>query len=422
MKVKLHNVGVIKSCDVEFVPGINLIIGSSGSGKSTLMRSIFNIAANEFNDSDISFGKNTMEITVENNGNIIEYSRSLKAKGERCYYTVNGESYVKLGRQPLQAVTDVLKIGDLDINGEKINFNFNLQFSTPFLILGSQSTLYNVLTYRSNFDISSINDYYIADIKNNANDIATNAKLKERLDENLKQIQSQAEVLSPIEQIYSNYALCKHKAETINDLGMLRNKMSDISYVLENLESLTSVYNHISKALELIELVNEITEHRDIKAECDKLENLIEYYNGQITHHNNAIDCVQNIVAFDEILSAMNQLCTVNKSLSIINDCLHRCNVELKNEVFATDAVKQHVLLKLLEKYKSITDVLSKDMNSEIVFIDDLIVVDDKLNSLLDVNDAMKDVLHKLKITTNRISKFEICPLCGSTLKHALCI
>ena len=77
MKVKLSNVGIIDKCEVEFVPGVNLIIGSSGSGKSTLMRCIYNMAANEFADSDISFGQNTMSIEIENGDNVVQYSRSV---------------------------------------------------------------------------------------------------------------------------------------------------------------------------------------------------------------------------------------------------------------------------------------------------------------------------------------------------------
>ena len=126
MRIKLKNVGVISDCDIEFVPGINLIVGSSGSGKSTLMRCIHNVAMNEFSDSDISFGKNSMRVEIENNNNRIEYARSIKAKGtERCYYKVNGETYTKLGRQVLPAVKDSLRISDINVNGEDVNFNFN---------------------------------------------------------------------------------------------------------------------------------------------------------------------------------------------------------------------------------------------------------------------------------------------------------
>ena len=78
MKVKLNNVGIISNCEVEFVPGVNLVIGNSGSGKSTLMRCIYNVAANDFADSDISFGKNTMSVRVDHNDNTIEYTRSIK--------------------------------------------------------------------------------------------------------------------------------------------------------------------------------------------------------------------------------------------------------------------------------------------------------------------------------------------------------
>ena len=185
MKVKLKNVGVIDSCDVEFVPGINLIVGSSGSGKSTLLRSIHNIAVNEFSDSDISFGKESMHISIACDDNIIEYSRFTKSKGDKFYYVVNGEKYSKVGRQSLSAANDILKLGDIDINGDSINFNFNMQFSTPFLIFGSQSTLYNVLTYRSQFDISKINDCYNVDVKANNNEINTTLKVRDQLNESL---------------------------------------------------------------------------------------------------------------------------------------------------------------------------------------------------------------------------------------------
>ena len=225
MRVKLNNVGVIDECDVEFTPGITLIIGSSGSGKSTLMRSIYNMASNGFSDCDIAFNKNTMKVFIECDGNKVEYIRNLKSKGDRFYYIVNGETYSKVGRTSLQQVSDALKISNIDINGEEINFNFNLQFSTPFLILGSQSTLYNVLTYRSTFDIASINDYYKLDIKNNESEILTVTKVKERLESTLNELEDKAEHFSPIENIYSKYMQCKHDSNFIDNLLQLNEKI-----------------------------------------------------------------------------------------------------------------------------------------------------------------------------------------------------
>ena len=78
MKIRLSNVGVVKNADLEFIPGLNLIVGSSGSGKSTLMRTIYNAATNEFADSDITFGKNSMSVEIECDGNNIQYNRSIR--------------------------------------------------------------------------------------------------------------------------------------------------------------------------------------------------------------------------------------------------------------------------------------------------------------------------------------------------------
>ena len=106
-----------------------------------------------------------------------------------------------------------------------VNFNFNLQFSSPFLILGSQSTLYNVLTYRSSFDIASINDMYTADIKSNAVEISTTSSVKEKLECNLKLLNDKSEKLQPIEQLYSDYVSYKHNFEKLELLKDLHDKL-----------------------------------------------------------------------------------------------------------------------------------------------------------------------------------------------------
>ena len=417
MRVRLNNVGVIKDCDIEFVPGINLIIGSSGSGKSTLMRCMYNMAVNEFSDSDISFGQNTMNVRIDSDGNIIEYSRSIKAKGERCYYKVNGETYVKLGRQALPAVSETLRIGDVNVNGEDVNFNFNLQFSSPFLILGNQATLYNVLTYRSSFDISSINDYYSADIKSNASEIAANEKLKLRLESNLESLEEQAYKLSPIENLYGDYISYKHKAELLDELKLLYDKIAQDRLLEQKITTLDSIIISATAAITTASILKEITKYRSQYVSYDDVKLKSKQYTSIVSSYEKSMLLIQSLLMIKKLHHLKQQYDSVYNNIEIISKCLTSTSNVLKNETFVNDLIKQSQLVNALRKCCTITDILNKTDDGVITQIDDLMYVAEKLTSLSDINTAIKNAKRKCTMTHNKMAKFGICPLCGNHLE-----
>lgn len=417
MRVRLNNVGIVKECDIEFVPGINLIIGSSGSGKSTLMRCMYNMAVNEFSDSDISFGQNTMNVRIDNDGNIIEYSRSIKAKGERCYYKVNGETYVKLGRQALPAVSETLRIGDVNVNGEDVNFNFNLQFSSPFLILGNQATLYNVLTYRSSFDISSINDYYSADIKSNASEIASNEKLKLRLESNLESLEEQAYKLSPIENLYGDYIAYKHKAELLSELKLLYDKMAQERLLEQKIITLDNIIISTIEAVTTASILKEIYKYRTQYASYDDVKLKSKQYTSIVSSYEKSMLLIQSLLMIKKLHHLKQQYDSVYNNIEIISKCLTSTSNVLKNETFVNDLIKQSQLVNALRKCCTIADILNKTDDGVITQIDDLMYVAEKLTSLSDINTTIKNVKRKCTMTHNKMAKFGICPLCGNHLE-----
>lgn len=417
MRVRLNNVGIVKECDIEFVPGINLIIGSSGSGKSTLMRCMYNMAVNEFSDSDISFGQNTMNVRIDDDGNIIEYSRSIKAKGERCYYKVNGETYVKLGRQALPAVSETLRIGDVNVNGEDVNFNFNLQFSSPFLILGNQATLYNVLTYRSSFDISSINDYYSADIKSNASEIASNEKLKARLESNLESLEEQAYKLSPIENLYGDYIAYKHKAELLSSLKLLYDKMAQDRLLDQKIIALDNIIISITEAVTTSSILKEIYQYRSQYVSYDDVKLKSKQYTSIVSSYEKSMLLIQSLLMIKKLHHLKQQYDSVYNNIEIISKCLTSTSNVLKNETFVNDLINQSQLVNALRKCCTITDILNKTDDGVITQIDDLMYVAEKLTSLSDINTAIKNVKRKCTMTHNKMTKFGICPLCGNHLE-----
>ena len=417
MKVQLSNVGIIKDCNLEFTPGINLIIGSSGSGKSTLMRCIYNTAMNGFSDSDVAFGKSSMTVTIENNGNTIQYHRNPKAKGEKSYYIVNGETYSKIGRQPVQAVTDAFNIGDVEINGEKVNFNCNLQFATPFLILGSQSTLYNVLTYRSTFDIASINDYYNADLRTNHNEINANNKLKSQLQSNLESLQIQEKQLKPIEDIYSNYITYKHNLEKLNDIKSLQSRLECINDLSDKIVKLESLLSSINNAMKYTKSLYDIRTYNDTVNNHSKIIVMIDKSNLLIALYNNVLSDIQRLASLNKYKSLLDQSNDMMNSIQMLNNIIYSSQQYMNKESFITDITRLKLLLKNNDKCNKIINELDKCNNINMNIIDDLCIIDDKLKQMNKVNHHINDLDDKCQVINNELCKFDVCPLCGSHLK-----
>ena len=418
MKVSLKNVGIVNNCSVEFTPGINIIVGSSGSGKSTLLRSIYNMASNEFSDSDISFGSNSMNISIECNGNNIEYVRSLKSKNERFYYIVNGEVYTKVGRSALPAVSEALKIGDIDINGESINFNFNLQFSSPFLILGNQSTLYNVLTYRSSFDISSINDYYTADVKSNASELSSNLKLKEQLESNLDSLENQSKKISCIEQIYSDFIWCKHLSDIIDSLNELKSKILQRNLVNNNIGVLCKAIAHSDTSCGTISNIIELKKYVSIKMHYDETVVSVKNLDKLIKSHVKAIDRLQILLDVSQALDVIKTISKIESNILNINESITSSENLLKKESFLCDLLNYKQKKKSYNKCSKIISAVELLNKDSICIIDDMLLAKDKLYAIESINSKIYSVSEETNIISSKLNEFKYCPLCGGHIHN----
>lgn len=416
MKVKLKNVGVIDSCDVEFVPGINIIVGSSGSGKSTLLRSIHNIAANEFSDSDISFGKESMNVSIVCDDNVVEYSRFAKSKGDKFYYVVNGEKYSKVGRQSLSAANDCLKLGDIDINGDSINFNFNMQFSTPFLIFGSQSTLYNVLTYRSQFDISKINDCYNSDVKLNNNEINTASKVRDQLTANLDDLKIREQRLKPVEDLYSKYVLYKHTASDISDLDSLLDKLNNVKSIDSQLVNLN---NSIANTKTATDKISELSDTIKYNSSVDSVNRLNSFINYTLVVDTWYRDAESLVITLNDLLLLNNKLImnttesdTVDELSSMINTMSHMISKE------GLIGVVKYVYDKLclVENVSDKVKALSLLDDALIDAIDDEILIYTSLKSVYNIEQKISFLNDEILLIENELYLFKACPLCGSYL------
>ena len=416
MKVKLSNVGIVENCEVEFVPGMNLIVGSSGSGKSTLMRTIHNFVSNEFSDADISFGKNKMEICIEHNGSVLKYVRHIKTTGDKCSYSVNGENYVKLGRQPLKQITDNLKIGSVTINGDDINFNFNLQFASPFLILGNQSTLYNVLTYRSTFDISSINDFYSVDIKNNAAEISVVEKMKEKLEDNLDRLKEQSEKLSSIEELYSRYTDCKHKGVIIDDVSELLNKLLKLKSLQQRVNAIAKCVKDSESLLDVFSVANDVSMIKSLHSEVSRLSNKLSIIKETCERQEVAMHDILMLSDFSKLSDSLNMLSNINKNIIKLNGIIDTCSSIVQNDTFIYDIIKQYNNVKLKYKNMAIADCLSKLDKIDLNAITNSNHIKELLSNKQANLSSYENITKQLDAVKSEIATFKVCPLCGNSV------
>ena len=413
MKVSLRNVGIISNCHLEFVHGVNLIVGSSGSGKSTLMRCIYNFASNGFLDADISFGKDTMQVIVENGEDTLEYWRSLKTNGVKCYYKVNGEQYVKLGRTALQQVKDTLKIGDLVINNEPINFNFNLQFAAPFLILGSQSTLYSVLTYRSTFDITSINEYYNEDLKANKEKLATHTKVKDHLCSRLDELKKQETALKPVEELYSYYMRHKHKRSTKGELETLRDSLAEFQLLTDLSERQKYLCVKIDKYIKASDF------YLTLLSLCEKL-NILAKLNATLALYDRASVLYKKTLSTEVCLR---DLLSIKPFMTEYNKEFRKNKIILLSEgAYAAATTKEQRLAEMARLRSCITaremvytkiNLLSSLNCGKLESLKPVLGVKSSLNEIQDIDTKVGLFVSKEKAVLEEITKFKVCPLCG---------
>lgn len=218
MEIELKNVGIIREAKLEFKKGLNLIIGASSSGKSTLLRAIRSMMDNTFSDSNVSYGEKKLAIKIKDEENTAIYVRDLGSTTNKTTYKINDTVYTKVGRNPPDELSSLFKISPVEIDGEKINFNFSSQFAGPFLLLGSQSLLYSILTYRSSFDITKINDLYYSDLKKTKQELNVLDKTKETLEQERYRLNQKYDTLKDVPDMFIEMQRVKQKYAQVESL------------------------------------------------------------------------------------------------------------------------------------------------------------------------------------------------------------
>lgn len=121
-RLQIKDFQSIEVLDLDLETGVTAITGRSSSGKTAIMRALRTLTFNNSAAaSQVRRGADQLIVRAVVGPDRVTIARG-KGKGQ---YEVNGELFNKIGTQPLDAATAVLKLGPL---------NFASQFDLPFMV------------------------------------------------------------------------------------------------------------------------------------------------------------------------------------------------------------------------------------------------------------------------------------------------
>lgn len=419
MEIELRNVGIIKSAHLHFIRGLNLIVGASSSGKSTLLRAIRSMMDNTFTDSNISYGEKKLAVRMRYNDHSATYIRDLENTNRKSAYQVDGKVYTKIGRTSLEDLSALFKLAPVEIDGEKINFNFSAQFSGPFLLLGSASLLYSILTYRSSFDITKINDLYSTDLKNVKKDIDVLVKTKVTLEKEKEKKEKELSKLSNVPDLYTKVQILKNQNEGYN-------RIKDLYSSLKQAEKLKKENKKRIKTLST--LVKKVEKYNYGYSEYYALEQYTTY-KGIHSRTGDRISKIKNI------LCNMDSLFNLHSHVSLLSNYMGTQKTINKTEKNVGNILQLLISLSSFFNLQGLVQTLFKytvsksrfDHNSALLH--SLSIPD--TDSLVTLNEYLMRVgvkvktgkeLGKIKESLNdvlmRIKGVGVCPLCQQPLRN----
>lgn len=373
LKVNLENFQSISKADLEFVQGINIIVGQSNSGKSAILRAIKGAVLNP-NGSQryIKNGEKQFKVNVEYEGNDISWTREGNKSPK---YIINGEEYLKVGSSNLQDVCP--KSGFvLDERGNLMNIESELELPFPFD--KSNSELFKL--FEKNIfcvsDSSSVTKFIKAD-EEEAN------RLKDNSTYELDRIKQKLEAINELEQEIDLNKLINGR----NTLSNLMNKSNEIKLDIQNLSGIIEAGKVLKKAVPTIE-VNTNLQHDYYKLQEDVCKlNEIRGVGAVLRATPTAsTPKVFNISEYSELKNSIIQLNKAEETISILRP------------------LESPTTRVLDEEYTS----LRNDINSLQKLREQALVIQKNITD-------NKELITQLEADKAR---FKVCPLCGGELNE----
>lgn len=287
MKIEIKNYQRIEDIEINLSPGINLITGNSNNGKSSTIRAVRDFVFNKYSNDKIRHGEKKLEVNIDS----VKSSRMKAA----TTFDIDGQLMEKVGRNALQEVYNIFKIGELDVNGVNIKPNFWFQMDKPFLFDKTPGQKHDLI-------IGSKNDKYLKALKSiKSNQLYLSKTQKSSIEDSINLIKKQnldttiaINNLDGIDELFQkmeNFEIKKEKLEliknSIEDLKKTKASVIGIRTKLKTINDLITCYEEhkvefgsLDKDLEIIETLEEYNKEQvklnKLSKELEEIENLLD--------------------------------------------------------------------------------------------------------------------------------------------------
>lgn len=366
MKVNIKDYQVIREAELEFIPGINVIVGSTNNGKSSIIRAIQGAINNQGGSGFINYDAESTEVTISDEQNIITWSKS-KKQGD-SFYNINGDVLKKIGQKQLPEVADLLNMHEVEVGNERFQINFWRQMEKPFLVDKTAYQLFDFISQSKEQEfVAGLQSSTVGEVKGISSEVTV---LNATADTLTKQIITLNEEIKGLEVV-----------ESID---------------IDNLEKAITIANNLAR--DLNDHTNSTATYYEVKEKLLKSMKVNEEADIIFKEVSKELNDV------NEFKQAMNNLSTKEAELKEAKTKLSK----IETTINQTEKVLKEVdkLIKEVNKYSD----LREQLNNKFVSYK-RVKIDFEADSI-----KIKELSESIKVAEKELGEFDVCPLCGNNL------
>ena len=393
-RLKIQNIQSHKNSELEFVPGINVIIGSSNNGKSAVLRSLYWAICNR------PLGIETLcsHWNLDSKGNIVDPMSVKVYKGKAILErrkTKNENQYL-LNDEELNAVrTDVPKQAVEFFN--LTDTNIQNQQDSPFLLSLSNG---DVAKYFNRIAKLDVIDRVLSNAESKRREIRKEVEQAEKLIFDFTEKHEKYSWLKKAEKLLEEYEiLVSGKDKIENDFNELNTQITQYK------SSIKKIRNYSKQKKMISTLMGSIESSKEINNSLEKICSEISEYKFISDTVNKFSSIKQFKILVEKIIEELKLEDEIKSNLTYLNPTL---KIYTDNEKFSKLNFENQ--LNLISRLKSIN-------LRRIKFNID--VLNDEIINLKNYEKAIDENNEKVIELKKQLP--EVCPLCGSKLKNGVC-
>jgi exonuclease SbcC len=421
LKVKIENFEIIKNAELEFKPGLNVIVGPTNNGKSSIFRALESALFNELGDDFINNDENEALVTIENDSNKVVWEKR-RHKSPATVYEINGTEYSKVGRTQFQEVADTLNISEVRLtSNNKERLNFWQQMEYPFLLDKTGSQLFEFLSLSSeNENLAEV----VKEMQGDKKDI--NQKINkieggiDSLQEVVRDEEKYLEDKDGFSELYSEVINVESKISKYENLNSLYNTVvtkedklgkieSDYNNLTDFLDVFLEDYRDLGQGLKkLVELKKVLETAIGLKDKINEYENFIDKVEDRLD--NIKIGALK--VEIDDYLEGKKNLDTIENQIETVENKKSSYE-ELNSEV---GRIKERLDNLEIDSLKDKIDNIRSE-KERLGNIDSILnEIEDRYNDEEKLDGNLSSIDEQLDEIEEELNSYDVCPLCNSSI------